>query len=105
MVPGLAGVSAAEATHTPLGTGLGSQIRELAVYLDWGTGTVSGAITVETAHALEYTGTWAPLVVVPFAGTAPKEDVIQITGIFGAIRTRVSTVLAGGTVKTWFVGN
>lgn len=79
--------------------------RESAIYLDWGTGVTSGAVTIETAVDQNYTGTWAPLLVQAFAATAPKQDVVQITGIHWAIRTRISTVLAGGVVNTWLVCN
>lgn len=79
--------------------------RESAVYVDWGTGTASGAVTIESAVDANYTGTWAPLIVVTFSATAPKQDIVQITGVHWAIRTRISTVLAGGTVNTWLVCN
>lgn len=81
------------------------QCRESAVYVDWGTGVASGVVEVETAHDAAYTGTWAPLATVTFAGTAPDQDIVQITGIHLALRTRISTVLAGGTVSTYFVCN
>jgi hypothetical protein len=97
--------SASNATHTPIGPGLMARCRESAVYIDWGTGVTSGAIKVETAVDANYTGTWAPLATVTFAGTAPNQDVVQITGVHWAVRTRISTVLAGGTVNTWLVCN
>lgn len=79
--------------------------RESAVYVDWGVNVTSGAVTVESAVDQNYTGTWAPLVVVTFSATAPKQDVVQITGVHWSIRTRISTVLAGGTVNSWLVCN
>lgn len=79
--------------------------RETAIYVDWGAGVASGVVTVETAVDQNYTGTWAPLSVVTFAATAPKQDVVQITGVHWAIRTRISTIVAGGTINTWLVCN
>lgn len=83
----------------------GGNCRESAVYVDWGTNVTSGAVTVETAVDQNYTGTWAPLQVVTFSATAPKQDVVQVTGVHWAIRTRISTVVAGGTINTWLVCN
>lgn len=81
------------------------QCRETATYLSWSTGTASGAVTMESSYDSAYTGTWAPLQVVTFSGTAPKQDLVQITGIHLNLRARVSTVLAGGTVSVWQVCN
>lgn len=102
---GMTAASALNATHTATGSGLMARCREVAVYVNWGTGVASGAVTVETAMDLNYAGTWAPLAAVTFSGTAPKADIVQITGIHGAVRSRVSTVLAGGTVDTWLQCN
>lgn len=88
-----------------VGSSYMGQCRETAIYVDWGTGVASGAVQIETAVDDNYTGTWAPLQLVTFAAAAPKQDVVQITGVHWAIRTRISTVLAGGTVNTWIVCN
>lgn len=79
--------------------------RESAIYIQWGAGTSSGGVTIESAHSESYTGTWAPLVTKAWAA-ASSEDIVQITGIHGAIRTRISTVIGGGgTINTWLVCN
>lgn len=78
--------------------------RETAIYVQWSAGVASGAVKVESADDPNYTGTWAPLATDTFA-TASSEDIIQITGVHAAIRTRISTVLAGGTVSTSLVCN
>lgn len=99
-------LSAASALSTAasIGPGYMPQCRETAIYLQWSAGVASGAVTIESAHDPAYTGTWAPLAVVASSG-ASREDIIQITGVHAAIRTRISTVLAGGTVSTWAVCN
>ena len=102
-------VSAINTASAPVGAGLIPRCRESAVYMDWGTSVTAGAVIVETAisnaPAGVYSGTWAPLATVTFAGTAPNQDVVQVTGIHWAIRTRVSTAVVGGTVSTWLVCN
>lgn len=79
--------------------------QESAVYIDWSTGVTAGGVTIETAVDQNYTGTWAPLIVVAFSSTAPRQDVVQITGVHWAIRSRISTNMTGGTVTTWLVCN
>lgn len=79
--------------------------RESAIYVSWSTGVSSGAVTIESAVDETYASTWAPLQVVTYTSGSPKQDIVQITGVHWALRTRVSTVLAGGTVSTWLVCN
>lgn len=81
------------------------QCRESAVYVDWSTGVSAGVVMVETAYDANYAGTWATLSTVTFASTAPKEDIVQITGTGMALRTRISTAVSNGTVSTYFVCN
>lgn len=79
--------------------------RESVVYIVWSAGTSAGAVQVETANDATYTGTWAPLGD-PVAWTAvSRQDVVQITGVNVALRTRISTAIVGGTVTTWFACN
>lgn len=73
-------------------------------HISWGTGVVSGAVTIEVSDSSAYAGTWAPLAVVTFAGTAPNQDYVFSPGAPRAIRHRVSTVLAGGTVSSSLIG-
>lgn len=97
--------SASNATGTSMGTGTMTRCREVAIYIQWSSLTSSGGVQVETAHDVNYTGTWAPLGAAVAWSAASKEDVVQITGIHGAIRTRISTVIGGGTVSSWLVCN
>lgn len=101
----LAAQSVDETASTAIGSGFMSRCRESAVYVEWATGVTSGVVQVESARNAAYTGTWAPLATVTFAGTAPNSDLVQITGIHSAIRTRISTVVAGSTVSTWLTCN
>lgn len=88
-------VTATSATRGVVG-GPMANCRETAVYVSWLTGVTAGAVTIETADNSAYAGTWAPLQVVTFSSTAPREDVVQITGIHGAIGARISTTVSGG---------
>lgn len=97
--------SAAQATHTPVGPAFMPRGRETAIYVSWSAGVTSGVVTIETADNSAYTGTWAPLATVTFAGTAPNEQIVQITGVHLAVRCRISTVVAGGTVSSMIVVN
>lgn len=97
----LNGVSALNAAGSCF---LGGQTREHTVYIEWSAGVASGGVTVETASHKDYAGTWAPLQVVAFSA-ASKSDRFSFTGAFGAVRVRVSTVLAGGTVSSTIVAN
>jgi hypothetical protein len=74
-------------------------------HVKWGTGVTAGAVTIEVAEDPSYTGTWAPVMVVTFSGTAPKQDyVADSNGPYGAIRHRVSTAVSNGTVTTTIKG-
>ena len=90
----------ATGSGTLLGTGTMSQCRETAVFIQWSLTSTAGVVKVESAHDAAYTGTWATLATVTWAA-ANKEDLVQITGTHGALRTRISTTIADGTVSTW----
>lgn len=74
-------------------------------HISWSAGVASGAVTIEVADSSTYAGTWAPVAVVTFAGTAPNQDYVYSPGEPKAIRHRISTVVVGGTVTTSMVGN
>lgn len=78
--------------------------RELAIYVVFGAGTSSGAVVIEASHDPEYSGTWANLATVNWAA-ATKVHEVSVTGVHKAVRMRISTVIAGGTVDGWAVAN
>lgn len=98
-------ISADEAVSDAIGVGRASQCRESIVYVDWSTGVTAGVIEVETSVGNAYAGTWASVATVTFAGTAPNQQITRFTGPHWAVRTRVSTAVAGGTVDTHFLCN
>lgn len=78
--------------------------REHAIYIAWSAGVTAGAVAVESATDCAYTGTWANLTTVNWV-SASRQDVFRTTGSFGAIRTRISTAIVGGTVTTSIIAN
>lgn len=77
---------------------------KLTLYVEWGTGVISGAVTVEEMYDPTYTGTPAPIQTVSFSA-ANSVDVVHIPNTVGTIQTRVSTAVVGGTVNTYVVAS
>ena len=98
------GLSAVEATGTVLGPAYASQIRESTFYIVFGPGTTAGAVTIESAHDPAYTGTWATQSTAVSWSAASRVHTVSITGVFLALRARISTGIDGGTVSVIVVG-
>ena len=81
-----------------------SNVRELAFYVHFGTGTSAGQVVVECAHSIDFTGTWANLATVNWAA-ANRVHNVAITGVHLAVRVRISTEITGGTVTVYGIGN
>jgi hypothetical protein len=74
------------------------------VLIKTSAGVASGAVSIETADVADYTGAWdlvTTAITVPAASTV---DVYNFTGIYRAIRARISTVVAGGTITVEYIG-
>ena len=73
--------------------------------------SITGAVQLETAHDPAYTGVWSPLGGGPInvADIGPAAAGIlqfQFSNItFGAVRARVTTIIAGGTLSASYLGN
>jgi hypothetical protein len=94
-------VAATSGNGTAIQTG--GWTRENTLYIT-GTASVSaGAIQPETADESTYAGTWAPLggEIAVSTGT----QIFQVTGAIRALRARISSNVAGGTVTVMAVGN
>src|SRR3990172_6687260 len=74
--------------------------REGAIYIVWSAGTSAGAVTLETAHAAAYAGTWDALLTMAWS-SASKVDIIQFSGCYKALRARISTDIVGGTLDVY----
>ncbi len=78
-------------------------------HVNWAPGVLEGEVTVEVADEVNYTGAWTPVAVVNVQTTsptvqAPKQDVVQVDGSYGAYRHRITGYVAGGSVTTKIVG-
>jgi hypothetical protein len=80
-----------------------NNINELTYYIVYSASCSAGAVQPETAHAEDYTGTWAaegsP---VTFGDNVCK--IVAITGVTMFRRVRISTAIVGGTVSVWALG-
>ncbi len=84
-------------------TPVNGRVQYITIYTAWGTGTTSGVVTIETAPDVNYAGTWDSIDTHTWSA-ADLVEKTQITGAFGAIRTRISTVIGGGTITTYIAG-
>lgn len=101
LTPDLVDATVDETAGAGVGPDKIGRCREHVIYVDWGTGVTAGVVEAETAYSVSYAGTWGPQATATFAGTAPNITVINITGALVALRTRVSTTVANGTVDTY----
>lgn len=83
---------------------LAAQTQFHTVSVLWGAGVTAGNIVVESAPFKEYTGTWAEIAQVPWTAASRCDDV-RFQGAFGAVRTRIETAIANGTVTTVIAAN
>jgi hypothetical protein len=74
-------------------------------HVRWNEGVQVGEVTVEVADEVTYTGAWKSVAVVTFAGQAPYQDFVTVTGPHAAYRHRITTQVTGGSVSTKIVGS
>ena len=98
------GQAADETTSTVIGSSIASQVQQSVFYVVWSAGVSAGVVQIEAAHREDYTGTWASVGTVTFA-TASTVHRVNVTGVHLALRARISTAVAGGTVDVIFGGN
>ena len=97
------GLSAVNATGTVLGPAFASQARETTFYVVFGPGTTAGGVTIESAHDPAYSGTWSAQSTAVAWAAASRVHTVSITGVFLALRARISTAIEGGTVTVIMV--
>jgi hypothetical protein len=77
----------------------------LALYCSTGTGTpATGVVTWEEAATPDYAGVWAQIATQTTA-TATQAVVTHVDGAFAWVRSRITTVIGGGTVTTALVAS
>ncbi len=91
---------------TSIGLAIPSSFRQHKLTIKSGAGVASGGVQPESADNAGYSGTWNPIgggeITVPAAST---EYEYNFEGIFNAIRARINTVVAGGTITVIYVGS
>ncbi len=92
-----------EITSPPLG--IPSSFSQHKISITSGAGVASGAVTVESAPAPDYAGTWSPITSAINAPAASSVIEYNFSGIFNALRARISTVIGGGTISVEYVGS
>jgi hypothetical protein len=81
-----------------------ASVREIAGYVVFGAGTSAGQVVLETAHDPDYAGAWWPLETIDWAA-ASKVHHVGKTGLFRALRFRISIAIVGGTVDAYLLAN
>lgn len=81
-----------------------ANLSELVIYVVFGAGVSAGVVKIEAAHAADYAGTWAVLATVTYAAASAVQEV-AISGPHLAVRARVTTTIADGTVDAYAAGN
>jgi len=76
-----------------------------SVYIVGSSGVASGAVTFETAHDPDYTGTWDELASAVTVVADTVDRVSLSNTALAAARCRISTVIASGTVTVIYVGH
>ncbi len=103
----MSGAAADETVSTALGPAKLDKLKNHTFYAAFGAGVTAGVITIETAPYADYAGTWSPIPsgTITFAGTAPNAGHLSIVGAYLALRARISTAVADGTVTVTYFGN
>lgn len=70
---------------------------EIGIDILFTGGANAGVVVVEAAHDSTFTGTWANLATVNWAAD-DRVHHVAITGVFRALRIRISTAIGVGTI-------
>lgn len=76
---------------------------ESTCYVVFDSTAAAGVVVIETADDRDYQGTWANIGTVTFAA-ASKQHYVSVTGVFGAVRARISSAITSGTVTVKCLG-
>jgi hypothetical protein len=74
----------------------------VTAHIDFGPGTTAGAVQIEEASSVAYGGTWSALGAPVAWAAASRSHVVAIAGPHLALRARISTAVANGTVDVTF---
>lgn len=94
----------ATTTSVKVGSAILSRARELSAYIKFADDSSQGVVVVETAHDINFAGTWANLTTVTWAA-ANRVHHVAITGVHLAIRFRPTTAVDGKGADVHFIAN
>lgn len=82
---------------------LQGQYMEFTLYVKFDHTSAAGVVTLETAIDPSDADTWASIGTVTWAAI-DKTHYVSVTGVFKALRARISTAVTSGTCKAWIIG-
>jgi len=83
---------------------LSGQFVEFTLYVKFSTGAAAGAVVIETAWDQADPDTWANIGTVSWAAEK-KTHYVSVTGVFSALRVRISSAVTSGTIDAWFLAS
>jgi len=90
----------AATTGNGLAYDLQGTIKNLSIYIEGSAGVGAGAVQLETATDPAYAGTWHAIGS-PVTVSASTQKLVQLAGVVGAVRARISTTVTGGTCSVF----
>jgi hypothetical protein len=94
-----AGGASAVGSIAPFPPEIRGQFVELIVYVEFSHTTDSGKVSIETAYSPDYAGTWALVGNTIDWAAIDTTKYGAVTGVFGALRARISTGVTTGSLK------
>ena len=93
------GYASASGSIAPFPDILRGQFVESIVYVEFDHTSDSGKVSIETAAQPDYAGTWALVGTTIDWATIDTVKYLAITGVFGALRARISTACTTGSLR------
>ena len=100
------GYASASGSIAPFPELIRGQYVEFIVYVEFDHTSDSGKVTIESAFTPDYAGTWAQVgtSTIDWA-TIDTVKSLSVTGVFGALRARISTACTTGSLRVSVVGS
>jgi hypothetical protein len=83
---------------------LSGQYIEYTVYVTFDHTSAAGTVVLETAPDQAYAGTWANIGTVTWSAI-DKCHYVSVTGVFNALRVRISSAVTSGTCDVFLVAS
>ncbi len=98
-----AGGASASGSIAPFPPQVRGEYVEMIVYVDFSHTTDSGKVQIESAFSADYAGTWAPVGSEIAWAAIDTEKYAAVSGVFGALRARISTACTTGFLRVFVV--